>query len=115
MLKKLKPVFKYLLLILVAVIITFLTQSIDLYGHPKVTQPGINDICNTSAFYKLQLPPSHDSGFPVPYITHYVSDGGCGVGRPITWASFILDVIIWFVVLIVLIRLIKFATKRYRV
>jgi hypothetical protein len=111
---KLKSILKYFLLTLAAVIVTFLTQTVDLYGHPYITQPGIDDICNTTAFYKLQLPPSHDSGIPIPYITHYVSDGGCGLGRPITIFLFILDVLIWLVVLNFLVNLVKNVMERLR-
>lgn len=106
-----EAIFKYLLLTLVAVIITFFTQFAALYGQPYVTQPNLDDICNTTAFYKPSLAPSHDSGLPIPYITHYVSDGGCGVGRPITWYVFILDVIIWLIVITILVKLVKYLIK----
>ena len=114
MIKNLKPVFKYLLLTLIAIIITFVTQSADLYGHPYVSQPGQNDLCNTTAFYKYSLPPTHNSGLPIPYITHYVVDGGCGVGKPISWGIFILDVAIWLIVLIILVKLVKSVSNRRR-
>lgn len=99
MLKNSKLVFQYFLVTLAAVIITFFTRFADVYGHPYVTRPSFDDFCNTTAFYKPSSPPSHDSGFPLPYITHYVSDGGCGVGKPITWYLFIMDCVIWFVII----------------
>jgi hypothetical protein len=112
MLKNIKPVLKYFIVTLAAVIITFISQSAAFYGHPHVTQPSFKDICNTTAFYKPSLPPRHDSGLPLPYITNYVSDGGCGVGRPITWYLFILDCIIWFVIILGFQKIISRAKKR---
>jgi hypothetical protein len=108
--KYLKLFVKYFLLALAALIITWFTQFAALYGHPTISQPSI--YCNTSSNYIMTLPPSHDSGLLIPYITHYISDGGCGVGTPITLYLFVIDCLIWFLVVVGAIRLIKYLAKK---
>jgi hypothetical protein len=108
--KYLKLYVNYFLLALAALIITWFTQFAALYGHPTISQPSI--YCSTDAYYVPTSPPSHDSGLPIPYITHYISDNGCGVGRPIALYLFIIDCLIWFLVMIGVIRLIKYLSKK---
>jgi hypothetical protein len=108
--KYLKLSTKYFLLALTALIITWFTQFAALYGHPSISQPSI--YCSTDAYYVPTSPPSHDSGLPIPYITHYISDNGCGVGMPITAYLFIIDCLIWFLVMVGVIRLIKYLAKK---
>ena len=112
MTKYLKFLVKYCLLVLVALIITWFTQFTALYGHPSISQPGINNLCNTSLNYKPSLPPSRDSGLPIPYITHYTSDNGCGVGTPTILYLFIIDCVIWLLVMVGVVRFIKYLTKK---
>ncbi len=111
--KYIKLLVRYFLLALVALIITWFTQFTALYGHPSISQPSItsiNNICNTSLNYKTSLPPIHDSGFPIPYITHYTA--GCGVGMPIILYLFIIDCLIWLLVMIGIVKFIKYLTKK---
>ena len=100
MLKNIKIISKYLLIILSAVIISSLTQFIVLFGRPQISQPSLEQICNTTAFYKPSLPPQHDSGFPVPYVTHYVTDDGCGLEKIVDSNRFILNCVFWTLILI---------------
>ncbi len=110
--KHIRLLVKFSSLVLVALIITWFTQFAALYGHPSISQPSINNLCNTSLNYKPSLPPSHDSGLPIPYITHYTPDNGCGVGAPIIFYLFIIDCILWFLVVMGTISLIKYFAKK---
>ena len=110
--KYLQLFLKYFLLVLVALIITWITQFVALYGHPSISRPGLNDICNTTAFYRPTPTPSHDSGLPIPYVTHYVADGGCGLGMPINLFIFMIDCLVWFLVIVGITRLIRYLAKR---
>jgi hypothetical protein len=102
-------------LVVLAFIITGMTQAVPSLGRPKIIDLGeqqmsTGPICSTSQGIFESIP-SHNLGLPIPYITHY-NWGGCGYEPVITWSLCILDCIIWYIVLLVIISSIKTFVRR---
>jgi hypothetical protein len=114
--KSIKQIIKLTVTVVVAILVTFITWFIPFGSHPKIVKLS-QQVLAKGPFCNLPSdgigpPPTHRLGFPIPYITRYAG-GDCGWQQIMSWGLFMLDVVIWLVVLIVLIKMVKHAKNDF--